>query len=300
MLTALAYGQMQHGRPRYEIFNMSAGTIRRTAHPELERARGRARVDIDRRNGHDALADLLQEGCARILFPARIPSDPVEAIIVNTAGGVTGGDRFDVAVTVREGARAVVTTQACEKIYRSGQGAGRMSARLKVAAGGRLAWLPQETILFEASHLDRRLEADIAPDATLLIAEAVVLGRAAMGETLRTARLRDSWRIRRGGKLVFAEETACDGAWDAALGAKAAIGGSAAYATILLAGPEAEVRLDTTRALLAFHGIDGGASVVDGLLIVRLVAGAGLALRQGLPPLLEHLLDSPLPRVWTT
>jgi urease accessory protein len=273
-----------------------------TAEYALQRARGRARLAVRLRGSVNAVANLAQEGSARLLFPARAPHEPVEAIIANTSGGLTGGDRFEVAARVGSGASAVLTTQACEKIYRSGprDGAGRVSSRLKVDSRGVLYWLPQETILFEASRLERRLDADVAEDASLLIAEAIILGRAAMGETLARAAFRDSWRIRREGRLVFAEETACDGAWVAARGAKACFDGAGAMATLLLAGREAEAKLDGARAILDSHPIDGGASLVDGLVIVRLVAGAGLALRQVLVPLIEHLGGRSLPRVWTT
>ncbi|MGL4243696.1 MAG: urease accessory protein UreD, partial [Beijerinckiaceae bacterium] len=163
-----------------------------------------------------------------------------------------------------------------------------------------LHWLPQETILFDASRLERRLDVDVAADATLLIVEAVVLGRAAMGETLRTARFSDSWRIRRDGRLVFAEETRCDGVWEAAGAARSALGGASAFATLLLASPSASDRLAAARDTLQSHDVDGGASVVDGLLVVRLVAGAELALRKALIPLIECLSGAPPPRVWMT
>ncbi len=267
----------------------------------LERARGRVSLTVRRRDDVDAIADLSQSGCGRLLFPARSAAAPVEAVVVNTAGGITGGDRFSVTVKAAAGAAAILTTQACEKVYRSGEGAAQVSTTLVAGEGATLLWMPQETILFEGSKLRRTLSADIAPDARVLIAEAVALGRSAMGETLATASFRDSWRIRRGGRLVFAEETACDGGWREAAARRAALGGDcAAFATLVLAAPDADARLPMVRGLLESHAIDGGASVVDGLLVVRLVAGAGLALRHGLLPLLELMSDVRLPRVWNT
>jgi urease accessory protein len=270
--------------------------------PRLERAAGAVALKVVLRDGEDAIGDLRQFGCGRLLFPHRASGDPLEAVVVNTGGGLTGGDRFDVAVTVRRGARAVLTTQACEKVYRSSEGPARVGAKLSVESGASLVWMPQETILFEDSALHRRLEADIAPDATLLAAEAVMLGRAAMGEMLERARFRDSWRIRRGGRLVFAEETAAGpGVWSAARVAKAGLGAdAAAFATLVFAGPQADERQEPARAILQSHGIDGGVSLVDGLIVARLVAGPGLALRQAMIPLLELFSGARLPRVWTT
>jgi urease accessory protein len=279
--------------------SMARGAAALPREPQLERARGRLGLVV-KNDGADAIADLLQEGCGRFLFPERAAGDPLQAVIANTAGGLTGGDRFDVSVTLGEGARASVATQACEKIYRAGSGAGRLRTRLRLAAGARLDWLPQETILFEGSRLERRLDIEMAASARVLLAEAVILGRAAMGEVLSTAAFRDSWRIRRDGRLVFAEETACDGAWRDIAAMRAATGEAGAFATVILATHDADAYRDPARELLESHGIDGGASVVDGLLIVRLVAGPGLALRKGLVPLLERLGGQALPRVWTT
>jgi urease accessory protein len=268
----------------------------------LERSVGKVGLKVFRRDGIDAVADLHQAGCGRILFPHQVEGAPLEAVVVNTGGGLTGGDRFDVAVTAAASARAVVTTQACEKVYRSGEGPAQVSARIVVDAGATLVWMPQETILFERSALHRSLEARVASDATFLAAEAVVLGRAAMGERLEQACFRDSWRIRRGGQLVLAEETAVKpGVWEAARSAKALLGPeTAAFATLVLVAPHAPQLLEPARGLLQSHGIDGGVSVVDALLVARLVTGPGLALRQAMIPLLELLSGTRLPRVWVT
>jgi urease accessory protein len=270
--------------------------------PALEKARGEAALTVSLRDGMDAIRDLRQSGCGRLLFPHRPREAPLEAVLVNTAGGLTGGDRFRASATVGEGARAVVTTQACEKIYRSGGGVAEVRATLSVAAGASLQWLPQETILFEGSALRRSLVADVAPEGRLLAAESVILGRAAMGETVASASFRDSWRIRRGGRLIFAEETAVGaGEWARARSSRAALGADAsAFATLLLAASDAAGRLDPVRSILDSQGIDGGASLVDGLLVVLLMAGPGLAMRKAMIPLIECLSGAPPPRVWTT
>ena len=91
--------------------------------------------------------------------------------------------------------------------------------KLKVGAGGTLAWLPQETILFDQVRLRRSIEVDLAPDASLLLAEGVVFGRSAMGETLAQGRFFDRWRVRRGGALVFAESLRLEDAIAERLGA---------------------------------------------------------------------------------
>ncbi len=278
---------------------------RQPAQPaDLERAVGKLALVVNHADGRDAIRDLHQSGCGRLLFPARLRTDPVEAVVVNTAGGLTGGDRFDVAVAVDAGAQAIVATQACEKVYASSGPAAKLSTRLTAKSAAVLRWLPQETILFEHSVLERSLTIDMAEDADVLAGEAILLGRQAMGESLITARLRDRWRIRRGGRLVFAEETAVGGKagdWTALRQAKALLGETTtALATIVHAAPGADKGLDAARDIMASTGIDGGASAFDGLLVMRMIAPSGLALRQTLLQLLEHGIGGRLPRVWMT
>jgi urease accessory protein len=271
---------------------------------DLERAVGRLSLSVDTGGGRDAIADLHQSGCGRFLFPARAKDQPLEAVVVNTAGGLTGGDRFDIKVRAAEGARAVLSTQACEKIYASSGATAKLSTVLKVQSEAKLCWLPQETILFDHSALERSLTIDMADSASVLAGEAVLLGRQAMGEKLTTARFRDRWRIRRDGRLVFAEESAiggADGDWPAVRGSRALLGETTtALATIVHASPGVESRLDSVRAIMESTGIDGGASAFDGLLVMRMVAPSGLVLRKTLLPLLEHCMDGRLPRVWMT
>lgn len=244
------------------------------------------------------LGRLYQSGAARILLPRVAADSPVEAVLINTAGGLTGGDRFGIEVEVEDGAKAVLTTQAAERIYRRSGGVAEIDARLVVGAGGCLDWLPQETILFDRSALSRRLVADIAPTATLLAAEAVVLGRTAMGETVRQVSLTDSWRIRRDGKLVFADGVRLEGDAAAIMSGRATGGGAAAFATLVMVSPDAEAMLDTARAALADCRGEAGASAWNGMLVARLLAPTGQALRTDLIRLVAALRRVPMPRVW--
>ena len=163
------------------------------------------------RDGRTRLDRLYQSGSAKVRLPRVGTGEPLQAILINTAGGITGGDQLGYEVAVGDGATAVVTTQAAERIYRRATGTASVETTISVGAGGRLDWLPQETILFDRSSLTRRLAADVHETGRLLAVEAVVLGRAAMGEAVREASLSDLWRIRRGGRLVFADGIRLDG-----------------------------------------------------------------------------------------
>ena len=132
-------------------------------------------------------------------------------MFVNTAGGVAGGDRFDIDIAAGEGARLVVTTAAAEKIYRADRAGGGAQYRAEGCRRADLAWLPQETILFDRARLTGPDRHRSGRTASLLLGEIVVFGRAAMGERVLQGEFVDRWRLRRGGRLVFAETMRLDG-----------------------------------------------------------------------------------------
>ena len=265
-----------------------------------ERVSARGEIGVAVKAGRTRIERLYQEGAAKIRMP-KGEADPLEAVLINTAGGLTGGDRLDWAVAVGEGASAMVTTQACEKVYRASSGTAEVGCRLSVAAGGRLAWLPQETIVFDNSAFRRRIDLDLAPDAEALIIEATVFGRQAMGERVRHARFSDRWRVRRAGRLIHAEDFAAGPEIGSQLATGAALGWAVAFATVLLFSDCAATRLEAARAIIDDAG---GASAWEvagsGKLLARLVAGDGYTLRRRLIPLVELLNEQAgLPKVWT-
>lgn len=269
------------------------------APPRLQRSQGRAEVGVVHADGRTRLARLFQQGCAKAILP-RVHGPVPEAVLVNTAGGVTGGDEIAWSLDAGPGAALVATTQAAERIYRSAGGAAGIRTRLALGAGAGLDWLPQETILFDGARLDRRLEIDMAADARLLALETLVLGRAAMGETLTTGALADHWRLRRAGRLVHAEALHADGDLARATAGPATLGGARALATLILAEPAATDRLEATRALLAeIPGVTAAASGKPDLLIVRFLSHDARALRTGLIRLLMRLRGTAPPRVWS-
>lgn len=262
--------------------------------PKLQRARGEGRLTARADGDTTRIGTLYQEGCAKIRLP-HTHDKSLQAVLINTAGGLTGGD--DVAWTVDSmpGSRVVLTTQACERVYRSLGDTAKVRNRLTVAAGAQVDWLPQETILFEDSKLDRTLEVDLAEGASFCAVEAILLGREAMGETAHGATLRDNWRIRRNGRLVHAEATLLS-ANPMERDSLSLLDGALAFATVLLVGPRAERKLEPVRALL--HG-RAGVSLIGDRLIVRAIAESGLALRKIIGPIIAEVSGAgTLPRLW--
>jgi urease accessory protein len=259
-----------------------------------QRAFGRGRIAVRAAGGVTRLDRLYQEGAAKLRLP-RQRGAALEAVMINSAGGMTGGDRFSWTVEAGPGTHAVLTTQACERIYRASADAARVEAKLTLEAGARVDWLPQETILFDGSALTRGITADLAEDAGLLLCEAVILGRHAMGETFTRGLFHDRWRIRRAGRLVFADDLKLDGDIPHLVRQPALLDGAGAFATLLLADPDAESRIDAVRGAI---GELGGASAFDGKLLARLTAPDGLRLRRTLILALIALGAKP-PAVWT-
>jgi len=264
--------------------------------PPLQRAFGAGRIRARKVDGVTRLERLYQDGCAKIRLPRDHAARSLEAVLINTAGGLTGGDRVTWRAEAGAGAALTLTTPACEKVYRARDGRAETSVALTLEAGARLDWLPQETILFDGGALTRRLEADLASDARLLVVEAVVVGRTAMGETVRHGELRDSWRIRQEGRLIFADDLAFAGPVAAIADRLPLLAGGRAFASLLLVAGDAPRFLPPLRDAI---GLAGGASAFDGKLFCRITAADGLSLRRALLPALKVLQDGePCPRVW--
>lgn len=266
------------------------------ANSVLERARGTGSIVAAARNGRSNLQRLYQEGCARILLP-QVFDTALHAVLVNTAGGLASGDRLSWQASAQDGARLVLTTQACERVYKSPGPEAHVAIRLQAGPGAHIDWLPQETILFEHARLARRIDIDLDEKASLCAVEAMVLGRSAMGETARNARLADQWRVRRGGRLIHAEATRIAGFPERERDGPALLGGATAFASILYIGADAETR----KARLPPTPPGTGISQMGERLVVRVLAPSGLALRQRITPIITALSGAgTLPRLWSS
>ena len=261
-----------------------------------QRTKGIARLATKQALGKTRLDVFYQESAAKIRIPESYDGQ-MEAVLINTSGGLTGGDRITWEVAAGENTSVTVTTQACERIYKSSGGVAGVTSKLTLAAGARLHWLPQETILFDHSALSRTLDVEMAEGSELIALEAVLLGRKAMGETLGTGSFRDRWRIRRAGKLIHAEDVHFSGDIAATMTKSATLAGNLAFATLLYVGDKAEALLPKLRDLFG----DGlaGASHWNGKLVVRIIASEGYDLRKMLIPAISLLRNGqPAPKVW--
>ncbi|HVI90036.1 MAG TPA: urease accessory protein UreD [Dongiaceae bacterium] len=264
---------------------------------------GAARLVIVKTEGADRLADLHQATPLRILFPYPLAGDPITAALVNTSGGLVGGDQLKVEIAIGQGAAALVCAQAAEKVYRSLGPDSCIDIDLDVGAGGWLEMLPQETILFDGARLRRRSRVDLAGDAQFLGGEILVFGRQARGERLRRGLVQDGWEIRRNGDLAWIDRLRLEGDLEALVAQKAALDGAIAVASLIFAAPDAGNYLDALRAQVTGFPGRVSATCVNGILIARWLSTDPLILRQAFAKAWISLrvakkMPASLPRLW--
>jgi urease accessory protein len=261
------------------------------------RSRGDITLRVDARDGASVCKRLSEIGCLRLRFP-NCEGRGLEGVILNTAGGIASGDRLAINVAVGVDAELTLTTAAAEKAYRSLGLDATIDVRLSVAPGGSLRWLPQETILFDHVSVRRSIDVELAERAQLMLAESIVFGRSAMGETVQFGTFFDRWRVRRAGKLVFAETTRLDGEIARMLAQPAAADGGQAIAIVLMV-PGDESAVSAVRALNVDFRCEVGASAWNGLAVVRLCAKDAVHLRRDLALVLSACGGGRrLPRLW--
>ena len=280
----------------------------------LERATGDARISFANNGTTTRLGELYQSGSAKIRLPRRHPGEVLEAIVINTSGGLTDGDRFTLTADWTPNAVAILTTQAAERIYKSRHGNAELTTTLRIASGATAFWLPQETILFDGGRLSRLCRVHLEDNAAFLGVESVVFGRTAMGETVLTGALAEKFEIYRNNKRVWIDSFALASRPDATIADQrnrpACLGGAAASATIICTGPDPKRLLETSRNLAENTAVQMAATCREHLVIARIAAKDGSALRGPMMALLRALkadllqdqthISSPaaLPRVW--
>lgn len=264
-----------------------------------QRARAGVRIVVGLgAGGSSAPLTVAERGGYRVRFPRG--TEACEGVLINTGGGIVGGDEMTVEADVLGGAEAVLTTQSAEKVYRSDGAVAQLTVRLALRSGARLDWMPQEQILFDGARLRRTIDVAMPGDASLLLVEQTVLGRRAMCERLLSGSFSDRWRVRRDGRLIFAEAVKLEGAIDALLARPALGQGARATATVLAVSATAEARREEARNLLEGSASQWGVSAWDGMILARLLSPDPRLLRIDLARFLRGFRGRPLPRSWQT
>ncbi len=265
----------------------------------LQRSRGSLRISFKPSPGdRTVLGNLYQQGCLKARLPKQ-SSKAHEAVMINTSGGLTGGDALTINAAWQPETCAAITTQACERIYKSTGEDATITSQLMVGENATGCWLPQETILFEGARLSRRTHVKLSESSTFVACEAVIIGRPAMGEYVHTASLRDEWIIERDGAIAFIDRVNLTGDVSALLDEAAIAGGARAFASVITAGHDTGRHCEVARQVIDEHGAFGGSSDLGGVCLTRVLAPSGHELRRTIMPMLAGLCGTELPRVWT-
>jgi len=245
----------------------------------LQRANGVGRIVLGSSGGDNRIKDLFQRSPIRIIFPRLGVGALEEAVLINTAGGIAGGDCLEYEITALANASITATSQAAEKVYRALDEPSRIVTKLRAYDQARLAWLPQETIVFNWARVNRRTQIEISSGAELLALDWLVLGRAAHGEKMMGGCIRDNWVVKKDGRLVWADSFRATDDMFARLHRMALLSDCKAIGTLIYCGPHVGTRLAALRKMTPHLGCRCAATLVAGLLIVRFAAKISLDLR---------------------
>jgi len=260
--------------------------------PKLQRARGQLELHLH----GSKIERLYQSGSAKLMLP-KTYGEMTEAVILNTAGGITGGDILDIGVHAQACA-LVATTQTAERLYRSSTAPAQISIDLIANSSAVLHWLPQETIIFDGAEAARTIRLEMTADSRCLLAETVVLGRQAMGEQVKDCHFTDNWRLYRDGVLFHAEALRLTGRADEIMTAPAGGNGARLLSTILYAGRDAQQMADTLAPVIEACVSSCAASYWEDRLVIRLVSPHAPSARTDINNVLCALRRQPMPRVW--
>jgi len=271
----------------------------------LQRARGLCRIEVGGSEEGNEIVDVFQRSPLKVIFPRMGGADVKEAVLINTAGGIAGGDRLECEVTAVANAAIAVTSQTAERVYRALDEPARILTKLKVSDGARLAWFPQETIIFNWARLNRVTEVELSPGAELLALEWLVLGRAAHGEQLLGGQLVDQWRVKCDGRLIWADNFRVGEEVFPHLKRRALLGNCKAIATLIYFGTELNKRVELLRDIAGSLDCLCATTSIAGLIIVRLAAETSWNLKVALRALIDQLGSKfgpgpfRVPKMWT-
>jgi urease accessory protein len=256
---------------------------------DLQRAVGKAGVVFSGAANGTEIIDVYQKFPMAVAFPNVDDRRRKEAVLINTSGGVAGGDEIRIEVVAQGNASVAVTTQAAEKVYRALDRPARIRTRIRAEGRARLAWLPQETIVFNQARIARHTEIDVSSGAELIALEWLVLGRIESGEEVLAGHILDSWRVRVDGRLVWADGFLASDRALPQLRKTALLSNWKAIATMIYFGPGLEARLERLREIGASLECACGVTIVGAVIVVRVAAIASVELRRGLRRFLDQL-----------
>ena len=221
-------------------------------------------LDFAPRGAKTALVNRAHRGPLTVQRPFYPEGEVCHVYLLHPPGGVVAGDRLTINASAESSAKALITTPAASKFYRSGGGEARQTVNLTVAEGASLEWLPQETIVYEGALLNSAMHIDLAEHAHFIGWEILALGRPAASEGFDNGSANLNWRISRAGHLFYLERQHQDAQ---AFQARWGLAGHSACGTLFVY-PATSLQLAAVQELIGDEA-NRGVTLIEGLLICR-------------------------------
>jgi urease accessory protein len=228
------------------------------------------------------------------------------SVLLHPSGGVAGGDRLEVEVSVGAGAHALITTPGATKWYRSAGPVAHQQTRLAIGPGGSLEWLPQENIVFDRARALMSTLVELEQGACYIGWDITRLGRTACGERFGAGELRNRTEVVRAGRRLWGDYARIEGG-AALLRSPAGLAGHPVVATFLAADSAIDRHLvDAGRTIMPPDDALFGVTALPGVLVARYLGGSAAAARAyfvGVWRMVRVALlrrDVCLPRIWST
>ena len=199
------------------------------------------------------------------------------AIIVHPPGGVVGGDRLEISLALSENAHALITTPGAAKWYKANGNISGQTVQIDVAQGSSVEWLPQETIFFDAAHVQLSQTINLASDAIFIGCDILCFGRTASGESFNLGKISQHSTIRREGKLIWFEQGTIIGGSTSMTGLLG-LGGNTVCATLMAVGKMVPASVIAALREEASSLLDGsgrfGVTQLKSVIVVRYLGNA--------------------------
>ena len=134
--------------------------------------------------------------------------DALGVCVMDASPGMLAGDFYEFNWNLEDGARLHITTQGFTRVHPSRDKPCLLRQKISLAAGAHLEFFPEPLMLYKDAALRVETTITLAPEATLLMGEVFCAGRIGHGESFAFSSYENRLRVRRGGALIFANQTA--------------------------------------------------------------------------------------------
>ncbi|MDH5518842.1 MAG: urease accessory protein UreD [Gammaproteobacteria bacterium] len=193
------------------------------------------------KNEKTVLAQREHYGPLRVQRPFYPEGSVCHVYLIHPPGGLVGGDKLEINMTLDEGSHVLATTPSAGKFYRSGLLKAVQKQRFKVADNCFLEWFPQETIFFNACRSELVTEIELSERAMFCGWEINCLGRPAAGEKYTEGKIIQQMRVYREGSPLYLETNSLEGNSDL-LRARCGLNNNTVFGTLLATQIDKEAR----------------------------------------------------------